>query len=155
MSSNEDSTLRQVSRKVLGGYFGGLCMGAVAHPFDTIKTRVQTGVFPSIGSCIKDTLKNEGPLAFYKGVVPPVATCGIYNATMFSFNEFFKSLIMKWTNFKTGDPVPLWLVAAAAIATAPFACLVFVPAEVVKVRLQLQRQGKGNGRVPRRDRLPG
>jgi hypothetical protein len=39
---------------------------------------------------IKDTLKNEGPLAFYKGVGPPLVTVPLVNSIVFASFEFCK-----------------------------------------------------------------
>jgi hypothetical protein len=55
------------------------CAGAAAvftvsfiHPIDVVKTRMQIAKAGEggLGSIIGDAMKNEGPGAFYKGIVP-------------------------------------------------------------------------------------
>eukprot|EP00591_Stephanopyxis_turris_P002914 CAMPEP_0195526010 /NCGR_PEP_ID=MMETSP0794_2-20130614/26810_1 /TAXON_ID=515487 /ORGANISM="Stephanopyxis turris, Strain CCMP 815" /LENGTH=291 /DNA_ID=CAMNT_0040656609 /DNA_START=97 /DNA_END=972 /DNA_ORIENTATION=+ len=58
---------------VFGGMVAGTCSSFVNQPVDTIKTRMQ-GVgatqYKSTLDCITQTVRNEGPLALYKGLVP-------------------------------------------------------------------------------------
>ncbi|XP_063696419.1 mitochondrial glutamate carrier 1-like isoform X2 [Culicoides brevitarsis] len=58
----------------LSGCSAGAFAALFVNPFDVIKTRLQALkkaegelVFNGVADCIKKTLKNEGPTAFYKG----------------------------------------------------------------------------------------
>ena len=54
-------------------------VAVVAQPLDVIKTRVQSRSFenPESGmSVVKNLLKNEGPSALFKGVVPKLIVVG-------------------------------------------------------------------------------
>jgi hypothetical protein len=57
------------------------------HPFDTIKVRLQTqgrnGRFSGPLNCLSETIRNEGVLAMYKGITPPLLTIGVVNSIMF------------------------------------------------------------------------
>lgn len=58
---------------VLGGMFAGTISTIVNQPVDTIKTRLQGSEFAKYKGtidCAVQTVKNEGPLALYKGLVP-------------------------------------------------------------------------------------
>jgi solute carrier family 25 carnitine/acylcarnitine transporter 20/29 len=128
-----------VFRRVVGGTVGGFFQAVCSHPFDTIKSRIQAGVSPSVTACVRDTYAREGVLGFYKGVLPPMATCGIYNAVLFSANQAARNLVRP-RDAPPGADLSLPRVALAGICAAPFAVAVLTPAEVVKVRLQLQTQ---------------
>jgi solute carrier family 25 carnitine/acylcarnitine transporter 20/29 len=126
-----------VFRRVVGGTVGGLCQAVCSHPFDTIKSRIQAGVATSITSCVRDTYAKEGFRGFYKGVLPPMAVCGVYNATLFSANQAARNLVRP-KDAAPGSDLSLPRVALAGICAAPFAVAVVTPVEVIKVRLQLQ-----------------
>jgi len=76
-------------------------------------------------------------MGFYKGVAPPFVVSGLYNASLFSINQFFRQMLTPSDQAK-GQPLALWRVAAAGSCTAPFTVAVLTPMEVIKVRLQLQ-----------------
>jgi len=120
--------------------FGGICQAVVSHPFDLIKSRVQNGLFPSVRTCISSTWKTEGPLAFYKGVTPPIAIAGFYNATLFGTNTLVGQRLRAAFDVPHGAPMPLYLTALGGLLTAPVVVAVLNPAEVIKIRLQMQRE---------------
>lgn len=131
----------KVLRRLLGGTFGGVLQAATSHPFDTVKSRVQNGVFPSLSSCVKWTWQKEGLYGFYRGVTPPLFLGGLYNSILFSLNQQMTNLITPagWDTAKT--PLPLWRTALAAELTAPLYVLALTPMEKVKVMLQVQGKG--------------
>eukprot|EP00750_Incisomonas_marina_P033387 INCI9833.1.p1 GENE.INCI9833.1~~INCI9833.1.p1 ORF type:complete len:288 (-),score=46.92 INCI9833.1:122-985(-) len=58
---------------VFGGMIAGTASSFVNQPVDTIKTRMQgvgAGRYKSTIDCVVQTVKNEGPLALYKGLIP-------------------------------------------------------------------------------------
>lgn len=80
-------------RQVEGLVFGirsaanSLMVDVPQHPFDTIKVRLQTqgrnGRFSGPWNCLSETIRNEGVLAMYKGITPPLLTIGVVNSIMF------------------------------------------------------------------------
>ncbi|MCI92775.1 calcium-binding mitochondrial carrier protein SCaMC-2, partial [Trifolium medium] len=63
-------------RLVAGGVAGGIAQTAI-YPLDLIKTRLQTcasegGRAPKIGTLTKNIWIQEGPRAFYRGLLPSV-----------------------------------------------------------------------------------
>jgi len=72
----------------LAGGCGGLSLLAVGQPFDIVKVRMQTQshLYKSTSDCVKSLVAKEGPLAFYKGVVPMAA--GIAPVFALSFMGF-------------------------------------------------------------------
>ena len=56
-----------------------VAIASVAQPLDVIKTRIQSRSFdsPESGaSVIRNLLRNEGPTALFKGVVPKLSVVG-------------------------------------------------------------------------------
>jgi len=57
----------------------------VGHPFDTIKTKMQTqsehmGLRRGMFDTIKSVWRTEGPVGFYRGVVPPLFGSTLYRS---------------------------------------------------------------------------
>jgi solute carrier family 25 carnitine/acylcarnitine transporter 20/29 len=129
-----------IVRKFVGGTLGGFLQSLCSHPFDTIKSRMQNGQASSIRACFSDMIRSEGVAGLYRGVTPPLAINGTYNAVLFGVNQFM-TLLVTPKDHPTGTPLPLWRVALAAQMTAPFTVLVLTPVEVIKVKLQCQPKG--------------
>ena len=55
---------------VLAGTAAAVAGVTVAHPFDLIKTRLQTGVGGEVGalSMLRSAVASEGPLSLFKGL---------------------------------------------------------------------------------------
>lgn len=135
-----DSTL--VLRRLVGGTVGGVLQAASSHPFDTIKSRVQRGVYPTAVVCMRETFAREGLRGFYRGVTPPLFLSGVYNSILFSINQCMMNLMTPEGHDKK-VPLPLWRTAIASQLTAPLYVLAITPMEVVKVKLQVQPQEAG------------
>ncbi|XP_003390974.2 PREDICTED: uncharacterized protein LOC100637563 [Amphimedon queenslandica] len=72
------------------------------HPLDVVKTRFQVQRGPddptrykSYSDCVKKMIRNEGPLSFYKGVLPPLMAETPKRATKFFTFEQYKSLLTR------------------------------------------------------------
>ncbi|KAH7522571.1 hypothetical protein FEM48_Zijuj07G0152700 [Ziziphus jujuba var. spinosa] len=91
-----------------GRLFAGGMAGAVAqtaiYPLDLVKTRLQTfssdgGKVPKLGTLTKDILVQEGPRAFYKGLLPSVLGmipyAGIDLAAYETLKDMSKSYILR------------------------------------------------------------
>jgi solute carrier family 25 carnitine/acylcarnitine transporter 20/29 len=75
------------------GLFGGLSGTLISHPFDTIKTRIQTNKASTIGQAVK-----IGKL--YSGITPPLVGIMLEKSIVFGFYE--KSKSMGLNNFWSG-----------------------------------------------------
>lgn len=138
----EVSDLVLVLRKFFGGTVGGVLQAASSHPFDTMKSRVQMGVYPNALTCFKETFAKEGLRGFYRGVTPPLFLSGFNNSILFGVNQYMSNVVTPADHDK-GKPLPLWRTAAAAQLTAPVYCAIITPMELVKVKLQVQSQAAG------------
>ncbi|XP_042512336.1 mitochondrial uncoupling protein 1 [Macadamia integrifolia] len=65
----------------LGAGFFAVCIGS---PVDVVKSRMMGDpTYKSTIDCFVKTLKNDGPLAFYKGFIPNFGRLGSWNVIMF------------------------------------------------------------------------
>nr|CAD1817688.1 unnamed protein product [Ananas comosus var. bracteatus] len=77
----------------LGAGFFAVCVGS---PVDVVKSRMMgDSSYKSTLDCFIKTLKNEGPLAFYKGFIPNFGRLGSWNVIMFLTLEQVKKLFEK------------------------------------------------------------
>ena len=61
---------------------------------DSVKVRMQSAVNKvTFTNTIKSIAKNEGLLAFYKGLGPPMVTVPFINSIIFASYEFCKRLL--------------------------------------------------------------
>ncbi|CAM8924623.1 unnamed protein product [Rhodiola kirilowii] len=77
----------------LGAGFVAVCVGS---PVDVVKSRMMgDSAYKSTLDCFVKTLKNDGPLAFYKGFIPNFGRLGSWNVIMFLTLEQVKKVVRK------------------------------------------------------------
>ncbi|KQJ87020.1 mitochondrial uncoupling protein 1 [Brachypodium distachyon] len=78
----------------LGAGFFAVCVGS---PVDVVKSRMMgDSAYKSTVDCFVQTLKNDGPLAFYKGFLPNFARLGSWNVIMFlTLEQVQKAFVRK------------------------------------------------------------
>ena len=111
----------------------------VGYPFDTVKTRLQTGMYKGewpIAQCVRDTLRTEGAASFYRGCSVPMAALLLKRPVEFAiFEEMQRAnplgVADGWKGFAHGS--------VAGLTGAFFGC----PFNVVKVRVQDYTAQKG------------
>lgn len=75
----------------LGAGFFAVCIGS---PVDVVKSRMMgDAAYKSTLDCFVKTLKNDGPLAFYKGFIPNFGRLGSWNVIMFLTLEQAKKFV--------------------------------------------------------------
>ncbi|KAI4387677.1 hypothetical protein MLD38_000090 [Melastoma candidum] len=127
-------------RLMAGGLAGAIAQTAV-YPVDLVKTRLQThacegGKVPSIGSLSKDIWLQEGPRAFYRGVVPSLIGIIPYAGIDLAAYETLKDMSKKYI-ISDGEPGPLVQLGCGTISGALGATCVY-PLQVVRTRMQAQ-----------------
>jgi solute carrier family 25 2-oxodicarboxylate transporter 21 len=113
----------------------------VMHPLDVVKTRFQVqkgnsaSNYTSIADCLRKTIQQEGFFAIYKGILPPILAETPKRATKFFTFEQYKKL------FTFGSPtISAHGLALAGLCAGLTEAFVVNPFEVVKVRLQTDKQ---------------
>ncbi|PWA94417.1 hypothetical protein CTI12_AA062010 [Artemisia annua] len=128
-------------RLLAGGMAGAVAQTAI-YPMDLVKTRLQTyvcevGKVPSLGKLSKDIWVQEGPRAFYKGIIPSllgiVPYAGIDLAVYEKLKEMSKTYICV-----DSEPGPLAQLGCGTISGALGATCVY-PLQVVRTRMQAHR----------------
>ncbi|KAK4569288.1 hypothetical protein RGQ29_004621 [Quercus rubra] len=128
-------------RLLAGGMAGAVAQSAI-YPLDLVKTRLQTcecegGKVPKLGKLTKDIWVQEGPRAFYKGLVPSllgiIPYAGIELAAYETLKDMSKTYILQDT-----EPGPLVQLCCGTISGALGATCVY-PLQVIRTRMQAQR----------------
>ena len=135
----------------MAGTVGGLSLTLVGHPLDTIKVRMQTMPLPAPGQapmfsgmtdCIIKTARQEGLMAFYKGVSSPIVGIGAIYSLTFGVNSFMRKLLSPGD----GQPLSLFRIGLAGAVAGSAAFVVTTPVELLKSRLQIQYGSGGAAR---------
>lgn len=88
--------MNQVTTELLAGTGGGILGVLAGHPFDTAKVRLQA--MPamqaaSMRTCLQRTVREEGCVALYKGILSPVGMSGFLNAIVFATEKSMSRLL--------------------------------------------------------------
>lgn len=133
-------------KDLTAGTAGGIAQVLVGQPFDIVKVRMQTapkGTYKGMLDCAGGILKNEGPLAFYKGTLTPLLGIGVCVSIQFGALEGSKRYFaQKNVERNYGGPGGINLSASQLFVSGVFAGLangvVSGPVEHIRIRLQTQ-----------------
>lgn len=100
-----DNSITRKLKDVAAGFVGGATQVLIGQPFDLIKIKLQTTDATSSVQVIKNVIRNEGILAFYKGTLPPLFGVGVCVSLQFYGFHETKRQILQYT----GQPsLNLW-----------------------------------------------
>ncbi|KAH7731621.1 Protein T10F2.2 [Aphelenchoides avenae] len=124
------------------GTIGGIANVYAGQPLDTVKVKMQT--FPKIygnwQKCFMETLRMDGIRGLYAGTVPALAANIAENAVLFTaYGYCQKTVALVTKKSAIADMTPLENAVSGSLA-AIFAAAVLCPTELVKCRLQAQRE---------------
>lgn len=138
----KDPLLSQGQKDVLSGTIGGIAQVLVGQPLDILKVRLQTsppGTYTGMVDCATRIVRNEGPLAFYKGTLTPLLGVGACVSIQFGVVEALKRHFSA-SNVASGRSSELsyaqFYLAGGAAGVAN--SVVAGPVEHVRIRLQTQ-----------------
>jgi solute carrier family 25 carnitine/acylcarnitine transporter 20/29 len=141
-NKNKDYSLYSVFRsldfkqELIYGSIAGIAISIVGHPFDTVKTCIQTYQTPLIKT-IKSIYSNHGFVGFYRGIASPLTTSAFINAIVFGVYECSRTLMSHHYNLPFDD----YRVIVFSAAFAGFANSFFIgPIELFKIKLQIETQ---------------
>ncbi|KAA8644759.1 hypothetical protein EYZ11_002211 [Aspergillus tanneri] len=125
------------------GAAGGIAQVLLGQPFDIVKVRLQTTTqYSNALDCASKILKNEGPLAFYKGTLTPLIGIGACVSVQFgAFHEArrrLEELNKKKYAVSTLSYGQYYLAGSFAGVTNS---VLSGPIEHVRIRLQTQPHG--------------
>ncbi|KAF9227056.1 mitochondrial carrier [Gyrodon lividus] len=137
-------------KDLAAGTAGGIAQVLVGQPFDIVKVRMQTsakGTYNGMLHCAGGILKNEGPLAFYKGTLTPLLGIGLCVSIQFGALEYAKRVFagQNLANGRGGDGGRM-LGGGQLIIAGVGAGLAngFVSGPVEHIRIRLQTQSNTN-----------
>ncbi|KAL9711515.1 Mitochondrial carrier protein ymc2 [Leucoagaricus gongylophorus] len=133
-------------KDLTAGTAGGVCQVFVGQPFDIVKVRMQTsapGTYSGMLDCAGRILKNEGPLAFYKGTLTPLAGIGLCVSIQFGALEYTKRLfaarnVTRGTGGEGGKTLTGSQLFSAGVVAGLANGFVSGPVEHIRIRLQTQ-----------------
>ena len=141
-------------KELISGGLAGAIGTTILHPLDLLKVRFQaynssTSVYHSQGyralrNAVRYTLKEEGPLAFYKGLYPSLLGSGVSWGLYFFFYEGAKERYQK-NHVNEGEALPPKYHLASAWEAGTICVLLTNPIWLIKTRLQLQATRGGGG----------
>ena len=140
----------RVLKDLLAGTSGGIAQVLVGQPFDTTKVRLQTATKTvSAINVVKDLLKYEGPLGFYKGTLTPLIGVGACVSVQFGVNEWMKRFFHNrdgnsaaTSNRSKTLTLPQYYVCG--LTGGVINSFLSSPIEHVRIRLQIQTKSGSN-----------
>ncbi|KAL0486651.1 mitochondrial substrate carrier family protein L [Acrasis kona] len=125
------------------GVLYGITSPLVGQPLDTVKTKMQAqGGYMSGGmvGTFKNVIRNEGVLALYKGLLPPLVGSAIFRSIQFGVYNSAYANLKTVPGMTTNIPGTFGVetrVIAAGLLSATCRSLIESPLELIKVRRQL------------------
>ncbi|RKO95188.1 mitochondrial carrier, partial [Caulochytrium protostelioides] len=134
---------------LVAGSIAGVSELLVMYPLDVAKTRLQlqtttTGpdAYTSIGDVFRKIVRQEGPRALYRGILPPILVEAPKRAIKFSANDAYKRAFQE----KFGIPSSTLLSIATGVSAGITEAFIVGPPELLKIKLQDKRNaGKYSG----------
>ncbi|KAH7657139.1 solute carrier family 25 (mitochondrial phosphate transporter) member 23/24/25/41 protein [Dioscorea alata] len=138
----EDKSGIGTSGRLIAGGLAGAVAQTVIYPLDLVKTRLQTyvcegGKVPKIGKLSKDIWIQEGPRAFYRGLIPSVIGMIPYAGIDLAAYETLKDISRIYL-LNDNEPGPLVQLGCGTVSGALGATCVY-PLQVIRTRMQAQR----------------
>ncbi|KAJ3792854.1 mitochondrial carrier domain-containing protein, partial [Lentinula aff. detonsa] len=139
-------SMSKTVKDLTAGTVGGIAQVLVGQPFDIVKVRMQTapkGTYSGMMHCAGGILKNEGPLAFYKGTLTPLLGIGVCVSIQFGVIEYMKRLfahqnLVSGGGGPTGNDLNAGQLFASGVTAGLANGFVSGPVEHIRIRLQTQ-----------------
>ncbi|KAL4471129.1 hypothetical protein ABPG72_006510 [Tetrahymena utriculariae] len=132
-------------RDYIAGCLGGIAQALIGQPFDTIKVRLQSSTGQiSTGQCIGNLIKNEGPLAFYKGIGSPLICMSGVVSIQFGV---FQRVVNSFQQAQNTKFLSTFQMGVCGSIAGLFACSVLSPMEHIRIRLQVMQNSIYNGAI--------
>jgi hypothetical protein len=141
---NDNKSLKELYSTMIAGVLSGSLSRIPLHPIDTIKTRLQasTSLVPTaLAAEALSIIRNEGIRALYRGFSIAIVAGAPASCTYFTTYEITKSAMISRINKSSVFTESIIHLSAGFVAEAA-SCILWVPIDVVKVRMQVQKEGK-------------
>jgi len=117
-------------REFVAGGIGGALSVITAHPFDTVKVRLQTtSQYSGVMNCMKTMVAKEGAKSLFKGMLFPLGSVALVNAVAFSaYNAGVRRVAVDAEN-----PTICEMLVGGLAAGCSVSCL--SPVELIKIQV--------------------
>ncbi|KAJ8752270.1 hypothetical protein K2173_003906 [Erythroxylum novogranatense] len=137
----DNAHIGTAGRVIAGGLAGAVAQTTI-YPLDLVKTRLQThgcenGKVPNLWALSRDIWLQEGPRAFFRGLIPSVIGIVPYAGIDLAAYESLKDMSKKYI-LHDSEPGPLVQLGCGTLSGALGATCVY-PLQVVRTRMQAQR----------------
>lgn len=139
---------KEVLSTMLGGATSGFLGRLICHPLDTCKARIQAPLTlgyasKSLWQVFSKTFADEGLAGLYRGI-GVVTIGGVPGACMyFTSYEYTKATLSSENSFLS--QYPKFCHFTAGMLAEAFCCVLFVPVDVMKERMQIQSKLQYSG----------
>jgi len=133
----------QFFQEAIVGGTAGSCGVFLGYPLDLVKTRLQT--MPEIKSpiiCVKQLISKEGFLGLYRGITAPLTAQFFMNGLSFAGDSLAMKILEP--NTKNHEKAKFSNMIIAGMFGGFAQCIVLVPSDLVKCRLQVQNVSNFN-----------
>jgi solute carrier family 25 carnitine/acylcarnitine transporter 20/29 len=135
-------------KSFIAGWAGGTGLLLVGHPFDTVKTLMQSaepGKYKNTADCIKQLAARDGLGGFYRGVTAPLAGVGFVFASYFLAYAACENFLRSQKGYRPGQELSMMDVLLCGGSTGVVGSLILAPSELLKVQ---QQTAKNKGLDP-------
>lgn len=132
----------------IAGWAGGTGLLVVGHPFDTVKTLMQSaekGTYKNTADCVKQLAARDGLGGFYRGVTAPLAGVGAVFALYFLAYAACERFIRNLRGYPKDRELSMADVLICGGSTGVVGSLILGPSELLKVQ---QQTAKSKGLDP-------
>lgn len=114
-------------------------------PLDTVKVRMQIyqDKWPGLGACMKDIIKNEGPLKLFNGLHAGLMRQSLFATSRIGIYDYFNT---KMQAAKGKENVTILHRIGMGIVSGALGICIANPADVIKVRFQSDIRSAGKPR---------
>ncbi|EPB78643.1 hypothetical protein ANCCEY_02281 [Ancylostoma ceylanicum] len=126
----------------IAGWAAGGAGLIVGHPLDTVKARLQTmNAYKGIIDCAVKTAKQETLYGLYKGMWVPFLSTGALHSLLFAgYGTALRILHPGESNVEARKDLPMSEIMIASICGTLAQVIPVIPVELLKTRLQVQRE---------------
>ncbi|CAJ0591789.1 unnamed protein product [Cylicocyclus nassatus] len=126
----------------IAGWAAGGAGLIVGHPLDTVKARLQTmNTYKGIVDCMLKTAKQESIYGLYKGMWLPFLSTGAFHSLLFTgYGAALRLLHPGESNVEARKDLPMREIMFASTCGTVAQVLPVIPIELLKTRLQVQRE---------------
>ncbi|VDL84514.1 unnamed protein product, partial [Nippostrongylus brasiliensis] len=126
----------------IAGWAAGGAGLLIGHPLDTVKARLQTmTAYRGIIDCALKTARQETIYGLYKGMWVPFLSAGALHSLLFAgYGAALRVLHPGESNVEARKDLPISEILVASICGTMAQVIPVIPVELLKTRLQVQRE---------------